>query len=360
MGFKLQLLELVGQKIWKGKVFYRQERLLAQHDRQARDRRHVPRAASTSTPPSCARSSSRRNQAYLLFPARLYCGQSLLDGRRESVIIDYAFTDEIPGLRGGRRPHWAAATGTQIRDEIRMVRPGFYLGRAYLSRVFALNFTLRNAVVEKAGRDAFVRPVASRRTAGRWAAAGRDELRASPPAWSHGRGKEPPSPVYRTRNRAGGRLRPDGGTAAEARGAAAARLRPLAAERRAGLRDGRGRSPASRWIVDPRVAGPAFRRWAGRSSITCLRRDPGGATCRSRSSALVGARAPRGAGRDLDREKRAHSPRTLAPARRGAPHFFKFPRAVIPDGDRVRRRRPGMLEDRLYLAYHETRGRWSR
>ncbi len=64
---------------------------------------------------------------FLLFPAKLYCGQSLLDGRRESVIIDYAFTDELPGYRehpdslGGRK-------GLRIRDEIRMVRPGFYLG----------------------------------------------------------------------------------------------------------------------------------------------------------------------------------------------------------------------------------------
>jgi hypothetical protein len=29
-----------------------------------------------------------------------------------------------------------------VRDEIRMIRPGFYLGRAYLDRGFALNFTL--------------------------------------------------------------------------------------------------------------------------------------------------------------------------------------------------------------------------
>ena len=29
-----------------------------------------------------------------------------------------------------------------MRDEIRMIRPGLYLGRAYLDRGFALNFTL--------------------------------------------------------------------------------------------------------------------------------------------------------------------------------------------------------------------------
>jgi hypothetical protein len=154
VGLKLQLLELVGQKIWKGKVFYRQEGVL----RNMIDKRATVNAFLASQHVDTGKLRSIEfdgNQAYLLFPARLYCGQSLLDGRRESVIIDYAFTDEIPGYEaavdalGGRE-------GTQIRDEIRMVRPGFYLGRAYLSRVFALNFTLRNAAVEKAGRDAFL------------------------------------------------------------------------------------------------------------------------------------------------------------------------------------------------------------
>jgi hypothetical protein len=71
---------------------------------------------------------------------------SPLDGRRESIIIDYAFSDEQEGYvnaidrLGGR-------AGLQIRDEIRMVRPGFYLGRAYIARAFALNFTLYNAEV---------------------------------------------------------------------------------------------------------------------------------------------------------------------------------------------------------------------
>ena len=89
--------------------------------------------------------------SWLLFPARLYCGQSLLDGRRESIIIDYAFTDEIPGYR--EKPDFLAGRrGFQVRDEIRMIRPGFYLGRAYLGRAFALNFTLYNEeIAERAG-----------------------------------------------------------------------------------------------------------------------------------------------------------------------------------------------------------------
>ena len=89
--------------------------------------------------------------AWLLFPAKLYCGQSLLDGRRESIIIDYAFTDDLPGYR--EKPDaLAGRDGFEIRDEIRMVRPGFYLGRAYIKRVFVLNFTLYNK--EAAEKDA--------------------------------------------------------------------------------------------------------------------------------------------------------------------------------------------------------------
>src|SRR6185436_2994228 len=94
--------------------------------------------------------------AWLLFPARLYCGQSLLDSRRESVIIDYAFTDEVQGYR--ENPDFLAGRrGLQIRDEIRMVRPGFYLGRAYMGRVFALNFTLYDPSVAEAGKESFLR-----------------------------------------------------------------------------------------------------------------------------------------------------------------------------------------------------------
>src|SRR5262249_31621019 len=89
-----------------------------------------------------------RSDQWLLFPARLYCGQSLLDSRRESIIIDYFFTDELPGYR--QRPDYLAGrNGLQVRDEIRMVRPGLYLGRAYVGRVFLVNFFLSNDEVAK-------------------------------------------------------------------------------------------------------------------------------------------------------------------------------------------------------------------
>ena len=90
------------------------------------------------------------NKVWLLFPAKLYCGQSLVDSRRESVIIDYSYGDEIEGYRASP-DSLAGRGGTRIRDEIRMVRPGFYLGRAYANRLFLLNFTLYNAEVAEAG-----------------------------------------------------------------------------------------------------------------------------------------------------------------------------------------------------------------
>ena len=95
-------------------------------------------------------------KTWLLFPAKLYCGQSLIDSRRESIIIDYAFSDGIEGYRempdalAGRR-------GFKIRDEIRMIRPGFYLGRAYMDRAFILNFTLYNEEIDKRETPEFIK-----------------------------------------------------------------------------------------------------------------------------------------------------------------------------------------------------------
>ena len=53
-------------------------------------------------------------------------------------------TASMPDMLAGRR-------GFKVRDEIRMVRPGFYLGRAYLDHFFVLNFVLYNK--EIAERD---------------------------------------------------------------------------------------------------------------------------------------------------------------------------------------------------------------
>jgi hypothetical protein len=142
--------ERLGRVLWKGKVFYRRERLL----RNRIDDLAVLAPLAGGNTEGIQKQTVGGRDTFLLFPATLYCGQSLLDGRRESVIIDYAFTDEIRGYRehpdalGGRR-------GLRIRDEIRMVRPGLYLGRAYMNRIFGLNFTLYNAEAAAAGEQDF-------------------------------------------------------------------------------------------------------------------------------------------------------------------------------------------------------------
>jgi hypothetical protein len=160
-GNGIEVLEDIGRKLWKGKVFFREQRIL----RNMIENTPViqlltddPDTVQTTTVPRQGALGKllafQRDTVWLLFPAKLYCGQSLLDGRRESVIVDYNYSDEIEGYRpspdslGGRG-------GLRIRDEIRMIRPGFYLGRAYTNRAFLLNFTLYNAGVAEREGPAF-------------------------------------------------------------------------------------------------------------------------------------------------------------------------------------------------------------
>jgi hypothetical protein len=133
-------LDTLGERLWRGKVFDRETRVL---------RNRITDLASLDA--LLGEDEERKLDAlkdaelgqYLLFPAKLYCGQSLLDARRESIIIDYAYTDDLPGYVE-KLDHLVGRNGLHIRDEIRMIRPGFYLGRAYMDRFFVLNFTLYN------------------------------------------------------------------------------------------------------------------------------------------------------------------------------------------------------------------------
>jgi len=146
--FKARKLEALGRILWKGKVFDRDQMVLRNRIEDLAILAPLIDGPLGEIP----KIDVDRKDAWLLFPARLYCGQSLLDGRRESLIIDYAFSDEIPGYR--EKPDFLATRrGFAVRDEIRMIRPGFYLGRAYLDRVFVLNFTLYNKEIAEAGLD---------------------------------------------------------------------------------------------------------------------------------------------------------------------------------------------------------------
>jgi hypothetical protein len=142
------MLETAGETLWKGKVFYRDQKVLRNRIQDLAALRPV------IGPGDIPKTDVDGRDAWLLFPAKLYCGQSLIDSRRESIIIDYAFTDEIRGYR--ETPDFLAGRrGLKVRDEIRMVRPGLYLGRAYMDHAFILNFVLYSKDVDKAGRERF-------------------------------------------------------------------------------------------------------------------------------------------------------------------------------------------------------------
>ena len=142
-------LDNFGEQLWQGKVFFRNDRVLRN---RIDNLDALKKLGLIDKDPK--KTSIDGKEAWLLFPAKLYCGQSLLDSRRESIIVDYLFTDEIDGYQ--EKPDFLAGRrGVRVRDEIRMVRPGFYLGRAYLDRVFALNFTLYNKAIAERDGPAF-------------------------------------------------------------------------------------------------------------------------------------------------------------------------------------------------------------
>ena len=148
VNFKGKMLETAGEALWKGKVFYRNEKVLRNRIQDLTVLRPV------IGPGDIPKIDVDGRDAWLLFPAKLYCGQSLIDSRRESIIIDYAFTDEIRGYR--EKPDFLAGRrGLKVRDEIRMVRPGLYLGRAYMDHAFILNFVLYSKDMDQAGRAEF-------------------------------------------------------------------------------------------------------------------------------------------------------------------------------------------------------------
>jgi hypothetical protein len=128
--------EQLGRALWKGKVFYRTQGIL----RNRIDDLVILKLLfpDSGTIPKLTFDGET---TWLLFPARVSCGESALDPTQPSIVIDYSKGPEIEGYRPVP-DKLAGAEGLNIRDEIRLVRPGFYLGRAYFGKRFGLNFTL--------------------------------------------------------------------------------------------------------------------------------------------------------------------------------------------------------------------------
>ena len=149
----------IADVIWKGKVFFPKEGIARTPVQDIPPLRLLVDDPDTLASATIPRAGPLRHllpsdSVWLLFPAKVYCGQSLIDGRRESIVIDYNYGDEIEGFRS-RPDALLARGGMALRDEMRMVRPGFYLGRAYVGRTFLMNFTLANPRVAARDADAF-------------------------------------------------------------------------------------------------------------------------------------------------------------------------------------------------------------
>src|SRR5262249_55316236 len=137
-------VEDLGRALWKGKVFFRSQRILRNRIEDLAILKLV--FPDSGTIPKLTFDG---DTTWLLFPAAVSCGESRLDPSRPSIVIDYTKGSEIEGYRP-MPDKLAGPDGLNIRDEIRLVRPGFYLGRAYFGGKFGLNFTLVDPVTTAA------------------------------------------------------------------------------------------------------------------------------------------------------------------------------------------------------------------
>jgi hypothetical protein len=140
--------ERLGRVLWKGKVFFRSERLVRNRIDDRLLLRPIIRNADT-----IPKLTFDGETTWLLFPARLSCGESRFDLTGPSIVVDYS---EAPKLEGYRPvpDRLAGPEALNIRDEVRIIRPGFYLGRAYFGKRFALNFTLLDPAIPASATDA--------------------------------------------------------------------------------------------------------------------------------------------------------------------------------------------------------------
>jgi hypothetical protein len=134
-------VERLGRMLWKSKVFFRSQGILRN---RIEDLAILKPIISDSD--SIPKLTFDGDTTWLLFPARLSCGASRLDPGRRSILIDYSRGSEVEGFRPVP-DKLAGPEGLNIFDEVRLVRRGLYLGRAYFGSRFALNFTLLDPAI---------------------------------------------------------------------------------------------------------------------------------------------------------------------------------------------------------------------
>ena len=109
-------IERIATYVWKGKVFDRDNMVLRNliedrttlealiDDDEDIETIEIERKGFLSA-------FAPTRTVWLLFPAKLHCGQSLLDSRRESIIIDYAYNDDLEDIFREEPDHWVEPQG---------------------------------------------------------------------------------------------------------------------------------------------------------------------------------------------------------------------------------------------------------
>lgn len=133
-------VERLARMFWRGKVLFRSQALVRNRIEDLAILKPIIKDADT-----IPKLKFDGQTTWLLFPARLSCGNSRFDNTR-SIVIDYAETEKLDGYRD-IPDKVAGPQGLNIFDEVRLVRRGFYLGRSYFGKRFALNFTLADPAV---------------------------------------------------------------------------------------------------------------------------------------------------------------------------------------------------------------------
>ena len=80
--------------------------------------------------------SQHSNKLYSqVFPAKMYCNIGAIDTRKESIIIDYTFSDDLDSYH--QKPdHLLTRKGFKMKTEIREVHNNLFLGRVYMDNIF--------------------------------------------------------------------------------------------------------------------------------------------------------------------------------------------------------------------------------
>ena len=127
--------------LWRGKVFFRTQGIVRNRIEDLLILRPIVNDVKT-----IPKLTFDGQTTWLLFPARLSCGESRFDATRKTIVVDYAQTATIDGYRE-IPDKLAGPEALNIFDEVRVIRRGFYLGRSYFGPRFALNFTLLDPAV---------------------------------------------------------------------------------------------------------------------------------------------------------------------------------------------------------------------